>query len=83
MGSAIDVVGYGVQELPQRRWPVQPQLQEDRATAATRFFAQTQLVASNDRISDEFLELKSTEGGTCFGDSGGPNLVGGSNVVVG
>lgn len=41
------------------------------------------MVASNDSISDEFLKLHTNKGGTCFGDSGGPDLLGGTNVILG
>ena len=44
-----------------------------------RLFAQTTLIASNDAISGEFAKLHS---GSCFGDSGGPDLLGGTNIVL-
>jgi hypothetical protein len=37
---------------------------------------------ANDTISDEFIKLHSNKGGTCFGVSGGPNLLGGTNIVL-
>jgi Trypsin len=83
MGAPIDLVGYGVQNFVYGGGPCDPNCKKAPGDAFTRFFAQTQLVASNDRISDEFLKLKTNKGGSCFGDSGGPDLVGGTNVVVG
>jgi hypothetical protein len=47
-----------------------------------RYAAQTTLIASNDRISGEFIKLHANKGGTCFGDSGGPNLLGDTNTVL-
>src|SRR5436305_119173 len=53
----------------------------------TRFFAPSQLIASNDRISGEFLKLSANpgqgQGGTCFGDSGGPNLLDDTSTILG
>jgi hypothetical protein len=48
----------------------------------TRFFAPSTLVASNNSISDEFIKYHLNKGGACFGDSGGPDLLGGTNIVL-
>lgn len=81
MGSQVDIVGYGVQQRAvgggQPVW----------LGTLTRYYAPSQLVASNDRISNMFLKLTANpaqgKGGTCFGDSGGPDLQGGTNIVLG
>jgi hypothetical protein len=82
MRTAVDVVGYGVQNFINGGGPCDPNCKKAQGDSATRFFAATTLVASNDVISAEFLKLHSNKGGTCFGDSGGPNLLGGTNIVL-
>lgn len=82
MGTRVDLVGYGVQNFINGGGPCDPNCKKSPGEAFTRFFARTTLVASNDVISSEFLKLHSNKGGTCFGDSGGPNLLGGTNVVL-
>jgi hypothetical protein len=82
MGTAIDVVGYGVQFKehvsgpPYDRWNWTGQ----------RYSGLSQIVASNNRGSDMWLKLSANpgqgKGGICFGDSGGPDLLGGTNVIV-
>jgi hypothetical protein len=71
--TPIDLVGYGVQGFLRGGGEPQP------VALFQRFFAQTTLIAANDAISGEFAKLHS---GSCFGDSGGPDLLGGTNVVL-
>jgi hypothetical protein len=71
--TPIDLVGYGVEGFLRGGGQPQP------VALFQRFFAQTTLIASNDAISGEFAKLHS---GSCFGDSGGPDLLGGTNVVL-
>ena len=49
-------------------------------------YAPTELVSGEFVQSDEFMRLALNpgggSGGTCFGDSGGPDLLGGTSMVV-
>jgi hypothetical protein len=84
MRTDIDLVGYGVQWKikdggvpPSARW----------TGYRIRYYAPTKLITSKDVISDEYIKLMANpaqgKGGTCFGDSGGPDLLGGTNTVLG
>ena len=81
--TPIDLVGYGVQNFIIGGGPCGGPCKPAQGNAFTRFFGQTNLVTSNDAISDEFIKLQSNPSGTCFGDSGGPDLLGGTNIVLG
>ncbi len=81
--TALDYVGYGVQYqvqapgvLPYDRW----------AGPRIRNYAPGQLIAGNFKGSDNVIKVTMNpggdKGGTCFGDSGGPDLLGGTNVVL-
>jgi hypothetical protein len=82
--TAIDFVGYGVQEQimtypgesPRDRW-TGPRI---------RMYAPSQLVSGEFVHSAEYMRLALNpgggSGGTCFGDSGGPDLLGGTNTVL-
>jgi hypothetical protein len=74
-GTGIDVVGYGLQDFVEGGGPCDPNCAHTRGDSDTRFAAATTLIASNDSISDEFIKLHANNGGVCFGDSGGPDLV--------
>ena len=69
-------VGYGLQR-------VNPVFVEDERV---RMLATPHLVQINTGFTGEFSVLLSNNhstGGTCFGDSGGPNFIGNTNVVGG
>ncbi|HYL14997.1 MAG TPA: trypsin-like serine protease [Terriglobales bacterium] len=78
MKSAVALVGYGGQVqtrgIPPHQWLIN----------LSRYLAPSQLVQSNDVISAEFIKLTANpsqgKGGICFGDSGGPDLLG--NIVL-
>jgi hypothetical protein len=82
--TPVDFVGYGVQEQimtvpgqsPRARW----------TGLRWRMYAPSELVSSKFVHSAEYMRLALNpgggSGGTCFGDSGGPNLLGGTNTVL-
>jgi len=80
MKSSVDIVGYGVQGF--LRGGGQP----EEIFTAIRFFAPSQLVQSNNVASAEFIKLTANPsqgtGGVCFGDSGGPDVLSGTNIVL-
>ena len=73
-------VGYGLQ----KSYPDAAAFltQADR----TRYVAHPWLVQINDNFVGDFsllLSNNASSGGTCFGDSGGPNFLGNSNTIAG
>jgi hypothetical protein len=79
--TPVDFVGYGVQEQLRGGGP------PSWTGLRLRLYAPSELVSGNFVHSDEFLKLALNpgggSGGTCFGDSGGPDLLGGTNTVLG
>ena len=83
--TGVDFVGYGVQEQIML-YPGQPP--RGRWTGLRwRMYAPTELVSGNFVHSAEYLRLAMNpgggSGGTCFGDSGGPDLLAGTTTVLG
>lgn len=76
----IDLVGYGVQEQIHGGGP--PSWTGERV----RLYAPSELVSGKFVHSAEFMRLSMNPGGgtggTCFGDSGGPDLLGGTDTVL-
>jgi secreted trypsin-like serine protease len=81
-GSTIDLVGYGVDKRfvggGPPVWDWEGDITRKRATA--------QLVSGQFVNSGSFIRLSGNaaqgKGTTCFGDSGGPGLIGGTDTVI-
>lgn len=78
--TSVDLVGYGVQEkLMGGGPPVWTGLK-------VRMYAPAETVSGKFIHSGEYLRLTANpgggSGGTCFGDSGGPSLLGGTDTVL-
>lgn len=80
MRQSVDIVGYGVQGFIRGGGP------PEEIFTAVRFFAPSELIQSNNRASGEFIKLTANPsqgtGGICFGDSGGPDILSGTNIVL-
>jgi Trypsin len=86
--TAVDFVGYGVQyqaQVPGNLLP-QPPPYYRWTGPRIRMYAPSELVSGNFVHSAEYLRLALNpgggSGGTCFGDSGGPDLLGGTDTVL-
>jgi hypothetical protein len=80
----VDLVGYGVQEQIMSYPGENPY---DRWTGPrVRMYAPSKLVSGKFVFSDEYMRLSMNpgggKGGSCFGDSGGPDLLGDTDTVL-
>lgn len=76
-GARFDSVGYGLQ----RSSPSGNDL-----ASRERLIAHPKLIQINNRYVGDYAIILSNNartGGTCFGDSGGPNFLAGTNVIAG
>jgi len=80
MGTGVDIVGYGVQGFTHGGGP------PGQLFLFTRYFAPSVLIQSNNVQSVEFIKLTANpaqgKGGLCFGDSGGPDILSGTNTIL-
>jgi len=86
--TGIDFVGYGVKyqaQIPGNQLP-QPPPYYRWTGPRTRYYAPSELVSGKFVHSAEYMRLALNpgggSGGLCFGDSGGPDLLGGTNTVL-
>lgn len=86
--TEIDFVGYGVQyqgKIPGNALP-QPPPYYRWTGPRVRMYAPSEFVSGKFVHSAEFMRLSLNPGGgtggTCFGDSGGPDLLGGTDTVL-
>jgi hypothetical protein len=86
--TAINFVGYGVQyqaQIPGNQLP-QPPPYFRWGGPRVRLYAPSELVSGEFVHSSEYMRLAlnpgSDSGGLCFGDSGGPDLLGGTDTVL-
>jgi len=77
MRTEVKIVGYGIQDRLRRLDPDE---------LFTRYFAPSRLIQSHHSFGDEFLKLSANpsqgSGGICFGDSGGPVLLGNTDIIL-
>jgi hypothetical protein len=80
--QSIGLVGYGVRNYVNGGGPCGGPCKPVTGDVFTRYAGTSTLIASNDVISSEFLKLHSNKVGVCHGDSGGPDLLDGTNVIL-
>ena len=85
--APVDFVGYGVQNILRGKdIPPQGGPPGYWTGLRNRFYAPSELVSGKFVHSDEFmrfaLNASQGSGGTCFGDSGGPDLLAGTDTVL-
>lgn len=86
--TPADFVGYGVQfqaQIPGSALPQPPPFYRWTGPRE-RMYAPTEIVSGSFKHAEEFVRFALNpgggSGGTCFGDSGGPDLLGGTSTVL-
>jgi len=78
--TGVSIVGYGVQNFNTGGGQPSP------STNFSRYFAPVELIKTNEANSDEFIKVSANpsndKGSVCFGDSGGPDLLGNTDTIL-
>ena len=80
--TPVDLVGYGVRNYVRGGGPCGGPCTPVTGDVFTRYGGQANVFATNGAIGDEFLKLHANKVGVCHGDSGGPDLVAGTNIIL-
>jgi hypothetical protein len=80
--TPVDLVGYGVRNYIRGGGPCAGPCTPVTGDVFTRYGGQANVFASNGVIGSEFLKLHANKVGVCHGDSGGPDLVAGTNIIL-
>ena len=84
--TPIDQVGYGVQSFARGAGACEISGEPPCTPQPNAFFTRKAVTgylgSLNHVIADQFMRVNAAKGGTCFGDSGGPNFLAGTNVVL-
>jgi hypothetical protein len=80
--TPVDLVGYGVRDYIRGGGPCGGPCKPVTGDVFTRYAGQSNVFASNGVIAGEFLKLHANKVGVCHGDSGGPDLVAGTNIIL-
>jgi hypothetical protein len=83
MNTPLEIVGFGVQDFVRGGGPCSGPCKPRIGDAFTRFAGATRLITSSDSVSATYIKLHANDGGVCFGDSGGPDLLAGTHTVLG
>ena len=81
-GSQVDILGYGVEDFV-----VGGDKPTPAATSGLRNIARADIIpGGTGSIRDEYMKLSANhsqdKGGSCLGDSGGPNLLAGTDTIL-
>jgi secreted trypsin-like serine protease len=84
-GTVLDISGYGVQHFGKPD-PCDPNCKKQPDAFFTRMMATSNLLSVGKGAQGEFIKISGNtsqnKGGQCFGDSGGPLFLAGTNTMI-